>query len=44
VEVKEDYQVKISNRILVLENLDDDDDDDADISRAWDSIIENIEA
>jgi hypothetical protein len=27
-----------------LENLDDDDDDDDDISRAWESVRENIKA
>jgi hypothetical protein len=30
VEVKEQYQVKISNMFAALENLDDDDDDDDD--------------
>jgi hypothetical protein len=30
VAVKEQYQVKISNRFAALENLDDDDDDDDD--------------
>jgi len=34
VEVKEQYQVKISNRFAALENLD----DDVDINRAWESI------
>jgi len=42
VEIKEQYQVKISNRFAALENFDDDDDDDDDddvgISRAWGSI------
>jgi hypothetical protein len=35
VEVKEQYQVKISNRFAAVENLDDDDSDsdDVDISR-----------
>jgi hypothetical protein len=41
-EVKEQIQVKISNRFAALENLDDD--DDMDISRAWKSIRENIKA
>jgi hypothetical protein len=47
VEVEEQYQVGISNRFAALENLDDDDDDDdddVDISRAWESIRENIKA
>jgi hypothetical protein len=39
MEVKEQYQVKISYRFAALEELDDDDDDDddddVDISRAW---------
>jgi len=44
VEVKEQCQVKISNRFATLENLDDDDDDDDDnddddddddTNRAW---------
>jgi hypothetical protein len=35
-------QVKISHRFAALENLDED--DDVDISRAWDSIRENIKA
>jgi hypothetical protein len=37
VEIKEQYQVKISNRFAALENLDDDndDDDDVDINRVW---------
>jgi hypothetical protein len=30
VEVKEQYQVEISNRFAALENFDDDDDDDDD--------------
>jgi hypothetical protein len=34
VEVKEQYQVKISNSFAALENLD----DDVDITRAWESI------
>jgi hypothetical protein len=34
VEIKEMYQVKISNRFAVFENLDDDDDDDVDINSA----------
>jgi hypothetical protein len=35
---KEQYQVKTSNRLTVLENLD----DDANINRAWETIGENI--
>jgi hypothetical protein len=35
VEVKEQYQVKISNRCVALEDLNY---DDVDISRAWESI------
>jgi hypothetical protein len=35
--VREQHQVKISNRHAVLENL-----DDVDISRAWESITENM--
>jgi hypothetical protein len=38
VKVKEQYQVKISDRFTALENLD----DDVDINRAWGSIRENI--
>jgi hypothetical protein len=34
VEVQEQYQVKISNRLAVLENLD----NDVDISRSWENI------
>jgi hypothetical protein len=41
--VKEQNQVKISNRFVALENLDDDD-DDVDINRAWESIRENMKA
>jgi hypothetical protein len=39
VEVKEGYQINISNRFKALKNLDDDDDDDddVDISRALES-------
>jgi hypothetical protein len=48
VEVKVQYQVKISNRFAPLENFDDDDDDDddddLDINRAWESIPENMKA
>jgi len=46
VDVKEQYQVKISNMFAALENLndDDDDDDDVDISKAWESIRKNIKA
>jgi hypothetical protein len=40
VEVKERYQVKISNRSTALENLN----DNVDINRAWKSIRENIKA
>jgi hypothetical protein len=36
--VKHSYQVKISNRFAAWENLD----DDVDISRAWETIRENI--
>jgi hypothetical protein len=36
VQGKEKYQVKLSNRFAVLENLDDD--DDVDINRAWESM------
>jgi hypothetical protein len=43
VVVKEQYQVEISNRFTTLENFDDDD-DDVDISRAWESIRENMKA
>jgi len=39
VEVKEQYQVKISNRFAALENLVD---DAVDISRAWESIVVNM--
>jgi hypothetical protein len=35
VEVKEQYQVRNSNRFVTFEILDYDDDDDDDISRAW---------
>jgi hypothetical protein len=42
VEIKEQYHVKISNRFVALENLDDDDNYDYDynvnINRAWKSI------
>jgi hypothetical protein len=47
MEVKEQYQVKISNRTAALENLnddDDDDDDDDDINKAFESMTENIKA
>jgi hypothetical protein len=40
VEVKEQYQVKSSNRFAALEDLDDD--GDVDIKRAWVSIRQNI--
>jgi len=39
MEVKEHYQVKISNRFAALKNLDN---DDVDVSRAWESIRANI--
>jgi len=45
VEVKEEYQVKISYRFATLEYLDDDDDDDDDDvsnDRAGESINHNI--
>jgi hypothetical protein len=35
---KERYQVKISNRLAALENVD----DNVGINRAWESITENI--
>jgi hypothetical protein len=38
VEVKEKYQVEISNRFAALESLD----DSFDINNAWESIRENI--
>jgi hypothetical protein len=38
VEFKEQYQVKISNRFVAFENLDEDDDDEMDISKTWESI------
>jgi hypothetical protein len=41
--VKEHCQVKISNRFAVLEILDDDD-NDVDISKAWESVRENVKA
>jgi hypothetical protein len=46
VKVKEQYQVKISERNSAPENYDDDDDDDddVDISRASGSIRGNIKA
>jgi hypothetical protein len=52
VEVKEQYQVKISNRFPTLENFDDydndnDDDNDDDyveINRVWESITAKIKA
>jgi hypothetical protein len=37
IEVKGQYQVKISNRFEALENLDNDN-NDVDINRAWESI------
>jgi hypothetical protein len=36
VALKEQYQVKISNRFATMENLEDE--DDVDINRAWESI------
>jgi hypothetical protein len=48
VEVKKQYQVKISIRFAALENLDDDDnDDDDDVAEnngVWESIREIIKA
>jgi hypothetical protein len=41
VEVKDEYQVKISNRCPALENLVD---DDVGINRTWESIRGNIRA
>jgi hypothetical protein len=41
VEVKEEYQIKISNRFAALENLND---YDVDIIRAWENFGENIKA
>ena len=38
LEVREQYQVKISNRITVLENLNDSEDK----NRAWENIKDNI--
>jgi hypothetical protein len=40
MEVREKYQIKISNRFAALKNLD----DDADKHRAWESIREHIKA
>jgi hypothetical protein len=37
-EVKEQYQVKITNRFAALENID----DNVDMNRAWENIRENI--
>jgi hypothetical protein len=42
VKMIQQCQVKISDMFAALENLKDDDDDDMDISRAWDSIRDNI--
>jgi hypothetical protein len=36
--MQQQYQVKISNRLSALENLD----DNLDINRAWKNVIENI--
>jgi hypothetical protein len=51
VEIKEQYQVKISNRFAALENLDggggggdNDDDNDVDMSKTWEGITENMKA
>jgi GTP cyclohydrolase FolE2 len=41
MEVKDQYQVKISNRFAAFENFDDDN-DGVDISRAWESIRKHI--
>jgi hypothetical protein len=38
VEVKDQYQIKISNRFPALANLS----DNVDISRAWERITENM--
>jgi hypothetical protein len=38
-EVKEQYQVKITNRFAALENFD----DNVDLNRAWENIRENIQ-
>jgi hypothetical protein len=38
IEVKEQYRVEISNRFTVLENLD----TGVDVSRAWETVRENI--
>jgi hypothetical protein len=37
-EVKEQYQIKITNRFAALENFD----DNVDMNRAWENIRENI--
>jgi hypothetical protein len=52
MEVKEEYQIKSSNRFVDLENLDDDDDDDDDVMMmmmAWTTlglgkVLQNIKA
>jgi len=41
VKVKEQYQVKPSNRFAAFENFDD---DDVVINKAWESITENMKA
>jgi hypothetical protein len=41
IEVKEQYQIKISSRFAALENLDD---NDVDISKTWKSFRENLKA
>jgi hypothetical protein len=38
LEVRKQYQIKISNRFAVLENLS----DSEDINRAWENIKENV--
>jgi hypothetical protein len=41
VQVKEQYQVKISHKFAALEDLDN---DDVDINTAWKNITENMKA
>jgi len=38
-EVKEEYQIEITNRFAALENLN----DDEDVNRTWENIKENIQ-
>jgi len=38
-EVREQYQIEITNRFAALENLN----DDEDVDRTWENIIENIQ-